>query len=190
MAARASVSDATAPPHSPYFSLASRYRAVWLTSVPRAHAAGVLQLGDPSLQLTGQKLPTGGSHYTYTCSAAQTNAWAVDEITVFSSILHMHKNGAQMYTEVTDPAGSVVKRTNSVEYFDFEHQDPTLLETFTIAKGSTLTTRCYFDNIVGPDLSFGLGSDQEMCIDFVYYYPVTPGLDKVRVCKTFVCFVI
>ena len=150
---------------------------MWLTSVPRAYAAGVLQLGDPSLQQAGQTLPTGGSHYTYTCDAARTSAWAVNEITVFGSILHMHKNGAQMYTEVTDPSGNVVTRPNSVEYFDFEHQDPTLLAPYTIAKGSTLTTRCYFDNIVGPNLAFGLGSDQEMCIDFVYYYPVTAGLD-------------
>ena len=150
---------------------------MWLTSVPRTHAAGVLQLGDPSLQQAGQTLPTGGSHYTYTCDAARTSAWAVNEITVFGSILHMHKNGAQMYTEVTDPSGNVVTRPNSVEYFDFEHQDPTLLAPYTIAKGSTLTTRCYFDNIVGPNLAFGLGSDQEMCIDFVYYYPVTAGLD-------------
>jgi len=62
---------------------------VWLTTTPRAHSAGVLQLGDPSLSMYGQAIPTGGSHYTYVCSEAQTNAWNVEEITVFGSILHV-----------------------------------------------------------------------------------------------------
>ena len=147
---------------------------IYLVAIPRTHSAGVFQLGDPSVVQGGNvqfggstpavEIPQGGSHFTYVCTAAQTIGWSVPSITVFASILHMHQSGAQMYTEVEGPNG-VVKRPNSVEYFDFEHQDPTLLEAYVIEKGSKLTTRCYYDNTVGTNanpLTFGLGSEQEM----------------------------
>ena len=148
---------------------------IYLVAIPRTHSAGVFQLGDPNVVQGGDaqfggstpavEIPQGGSHATYVCTADQTAGWSVPSITVFASILHMHQSGAQMYTEVEGPNGAVVKRPNSVEYFDFEHQDPTLLEPYVIEKGSTLTTRCYYDNTVGTNanpLTFGLGSDQEM----------------------------
>jgi hypothetical protein len=148
---------------------------IYLVAIARTHSAGVFQLGDPRTVQSGNaqfggptpavEIPEGGSHFTYVCTAAQTAGWSVPSITVFASILHMHQSGAQMYTEVEGPNGAVVKRPNSVEYFDFEHQDPTLLETYVIERGSKLTTRCYYDNTVGTvanPLTFGLGSEQEM----------------------------
>ena len=68
-----------------------------------------------------------------------------------------------MYTEITRANGDVVKRPNSVEFFDFDYQDPTLVEPFTIYPGDSLTTRCYYDNKKSVDIKFGAGSDEEMC---------------------------
>ena len=76
-----------------------------------------------------------------------------------------------MYTEVKNASG-VVTRPNAVEYFDFDHQDPTLVQPYVIHPGDSLTTRCYFHNPTTHDMYFGPGSEEEMCIDFIYYYPI------------------
>merc|ERR1712167_514577 len=57
----------------------------------------------------------------------------------------MHANGDQMYLQIKNSTG-VVKRPNSVEYFDFGWQDSTLNEPFKIKPGDELTTRCYFND--------------------------------------------
>jgi hypothetical protein len=157
---------------------------VWLSSAALVHEAGTLQIGDGTVNLekslTDQVIPKGRSYYTFTCPAAETSKWPTD-ITVFASILHMHQQGDQMYTEVTDGASNVVKRPNAVEYFDFDWQDPTLVQPYVVKKGDTLTTRCYYNNKVGTDanpLKFGLGSEQEMCIDFLYYYPYSASIKQ------------
>ena len=49
-----------------------------------------------------------------------------------------------------------------------------LLQTYVINPGDSLTTRCYYNNPSNADLKMGKGSDEEMCIDFLYYYPYQP----------------
>ena len=41
-----------------------------------------------------------------------------------------------------------------------------------------MKTRCYFNNKnpSGTPLYFGQSSDEEMCIDFLYYYPYDAGI--------------
>ena len=76
-----------------------------------------------------------------------------------------------MSLEVQDMQGTIVSRPNSVEYFDFAHQDSTLVQPFKIKPGDALTTRCFFDNPGSSSVPFGQGSNEEMCIDFITYYP-------------------
>jgi len=149
-----------------------------LTSQSPLHEAGIISIGDASLQLAGGnadfpapvEIPLGRSFYTFSCSSEMTSAW-VHDITVFGTLLHMHETGDAMYTEVIRN-GTVVDRPNAVEYFDFNHQDPTLVQPFIIKRGDSLRTRCYYNNPgIEKPLVFGLGSENEMCIDFLYYYP-------------------
>lgn len=154
---------------------------IWLSATAPTHEAGTLQLGDGTTQLTGTNIATGKSYYTFTCPAAVTSAWPHD-ITVFASILHMHQQGDAMYTEIRDgTTGQVAKHANAVQYFDFDWQDPTLVQPYQIKRGDSATTRCYFNNDVGTaasPLKFGLGSDEEMCIDFLYYYPYNANIKQ------------
>jgi ABC-type multidrug transport system ATPase subunit len=149
------------------------------------HEAGTMQLGDGTLELsrssgtaasinsqTPAVIPVGRSYYSFTCPSTVTSSWPVDSITVFASILHMHQTGDMMYTEIIHGDGTPSKRVNSVQYFDFDHQDPTLVQPYVIKKGDKMVTRCYYNNPGTQNpLTFGLGSEQEMCIDFIYYYP-------------------
>ncbi len=95
---------------------------IWLDANARQHEAGTLQLGDPSVALSrngGHHIEPGKSFWEFKCPSSVTQDW--HEITVFSQILHMHQLGDAMYLEIKDSSG-VVKRPNSVEYFDFAWQ--------------------------------------------------------------------
>jgi dopamine beta-monooxygenase len=148
---------------------------IWLSATTPVHQGATLQLGDGTLRLaeSGAIIPTGRSFFQFSCPTIALP----HDITVFGSILHMHQTGDQMYTELTNSAG-VVTRPNSVEYFDFAFQDPTLVEPYTIRNGDSLTTRCYFKNQASTNISFGLGSEQEMCIDFLFYYPYNANIQE------------
>ena len=150
---------------------------LWLDANPRLHEAGTIQLGDPAVHLSkphnvgglNVRIPPGRSMWEFSCPPQVTSEW--HEITVFSQILHMHQIGDMMYLEIKDAEQGAVKRPNAVEYFDFAHQDNTLVQPFKIKPGDELITRCYYNNKGQADVAFGLGSDEEMCIDFITYYP-------------------
>ncbi len=150
---------------------------VYLTSTQPPKEAGTLQLGDGTIQLENTVIPKGRSYYDFTCTGNETSKWPIESITVFGSILHMHATGDMMYTEILKADGTPRKKVNSVQYFDFDHQDPTLITPYQVHRGDTLKTRCYFNNPGTQEpLTFGLGSEQEMCIDFLYYYPYNAGI--------------
>jgi len=53
----------------------------------------------------------------------------------------MHATGDMMYTSVFKADGSPEKKVNSVQYFSFDHQSPTLTEPYKIQRGDSLKTR-------------------------------------------------
>jgi hypothetical protein len=48
----------------------------------------------------------------------------------------------------------------------------------TIKKGDSFQTRCVYDLRGDESAVFGLGSEQEMCINFIHYYPVSAMLEE------------
>ena len=52
----------------------------------------------------------------------------------------------------------------------------------TVTPGDSFRTTCIYDTKGKDDVTFGLASDQGMCISFLLYYPVNPALEKVRPC--------
>ena len=62
-------------------------------------------------------------------------------------------------------------REGSIEVWEFDQQgNPPIVQTpFEIAAGDSFRTTCFYrDN---GTTEFGLGSQEEMCIAFLYYYP-------------------
>jgi hypothetical protein len=158
---------------------------IFFSTVKPKHEAGTFQLGDGTLQLAGKnggtltKIPVGRSFFTFSCPASGfSNNFpnGLDEINIFASILHMHQAGDMMYTSIIKAGGTTEKRVNAVQYFSFAHQNPTMNHVFKIQRGDSLKTRCYFNNPGTPNLVFGKGSEQEMCIDFLYYYPYNANI--------------
>jgi len=69
------------------------------------------------------------------------------------------------------------------EFYDFNYQGELIADTamfgaspFTISPGDSFLIECWYKT-PNDQVKWGLASDDEMCIDFVYYYPRehTPG---------------
>eukprot|EP00299_Pterocystis_sp_00344_P016300 c8177_g1_i2.p1 GENE.c8177_g1_i2~~c8177_g1_i2.p1 ORF type:complete len:531 (+),score=129.00 c8177_g1_i2:35-1594(+) len=147
---------------------------IYYTSTARTHKAAIVQFGDPSVALRDEHLPAGLSSYTFSCPASSTKKWSTD-LKVFASFLHMHKSGVKMFTQQFR-GGELIRTTNEVEYYDFAMQQTTELETLVFKRGDSFKTTCFYRNDDNTRV-FGLGSENEMCIDFVYYYPAQDMLE-------------
>eukprot|EP00039_Didymoeca_costata_P020213 m.340476 g.340476 ORF g.340476 m.340476 type:complete len:901 (-) comp19325_c0_seq1:91-2793(-) len=129
---------------------------------PRAKAFGLVQFGDPAVKLAPQKLLNGISMYEFTC----TNLQVKEKITIISHILHMHKKGVMM--ETLHYRGDNLLNTAKIEFYDYATQGSLYTNT-TALPGDSFVTRCYYKT--DGSVQMGLASSQEMCIDFVSYYP-------------------
>jgi hypothetical protein len=91
-------------------------------------------------------------------------------VTVFMSGLHMHETGAKILTTQRRRSGST-QVVNEIDFWKFNFQDMTRTK-YTMMDGDSYNTSCYYDN-KGKRTKWGLGSRDEMCQDFVFYYPKT-----------------
>lgn len=151
--------------------------------VTRQHEVGIYQIGDPQTRLTGRPLPGGLSTFVFECGPA--NFVGAPDITIYKLAHHMHVAGQIMRTNLTRPGMETVEWTT--EFFDEAFQTPIYTNTtFNGAQSPTFFTSCTFNtaNDTGypysnPSGAWGLGSNDEMCIDFMYYWP---AIDGVSVC--------
>jgi hypothetical protein len=77
---------------------------------------------------------------------------------------HMHKTGRHMNAVINQPGGS--KRTLHDKAFEFEYQSA-YEKNEVLMPGETITTTCTFSQ----PMSFGQGTNDEMCYLFTYAYP-------------------
>lgn len=97
------------------------------------------------------------------------NNYGVD-ITVHGVFPHMHHYATGYTSSITDGADETCLAR--ADAWDFGHQMTYLYEEPAVwTKGSTLSTSCTYENTSDSVLTFGEGSDQEMCF-FLYYYSI------------------
>lgn len=111
----------------------------------------------------------------------QQSTWACDAtipalvnqffpVTIFQAWPHMHQIGRAMDTYITKAGGEVIPLAN-VPNYDFEYQITYPVDQAVLDVGDTLTTKCTWENTTGAPVGFGEGSQDEMCFNFVSYYP-------------------
>ena len=145
------------------------------TTQKREFDLGVLQLGDPFLGLLGVKVGNGFSQHTFDCSGDCSSVSLSENVTVLREYLHMHMTGSAMYNaQIRD--GKIIHK-GSVEFYDFSQSGmfSVIQEPFDIRPGDSFQTSCFYS--AGANTTFGLGSADEMCIAYLFYYPrqVVPG---------------
>jgi hypothetical protein len=103
-----------------------------------------------------------------------------DGVTFFRAWPHMHKLGMALSTERL-PGGddTTPDPVFSQDPFSFENQEshPINLKP---AHGDVLRTRCTWKNPGDVSVGFGENTEDEMCFDFLSYYPAIPSLGWVN----------
>ena len=145
---------------------------IYYTSQKRKYDAGILQLGDPILQLAGEPIGDGLVRHDFNCPSSCTSFNFREEVTVYKEILHMHERGQYMFNEIIRD-GEVMRRA-SVDYFEYEQAGLHEVQqgTFTIKPGDSIRTSCSFDTTSSKNnVEYGYGSQDEMCVSYIHYYP-------------------
>jgi len=135
---------------------------------PREQEATYLQVGDPLIRLRDVEIGDGLSEWSFDCaSTCSSFALGGQPVTVISEGLHMHKSGVRMiHSQIRN--GQVV-RSAKIDVYDFEHQgnfEPRNVP-YEVQPGDSFQTTCYYRD----GNTFGLSSQEEMCVAFLLYYP-------------------
>lgn len=144
---------------------------IYYTTQKRKHDAGILQLGDPIVQLAGEPIGQGLIRNDFNCPSTCSLNFK-EEVTVYKEVLHMHEVGVTMFNEVIRD-GEVMRRA-SVDYFDFDQAGLHEVQqgTFTIKPGDSIRTSCSFNTTSSKEaIEYGYGSQDEMCVSYMHYYP-------------------
>jgi len=132
---------------------------------------GVLQVGDPFVTLNGHSVGEGYNVHQFDCPSSCSGLYLADgePVTVLREYLHMHAVGARMTNEQI--RNDDVVRTASTEVWEFNANGniATKQEPYQLLPGDSFRTKCYYNG--NSDSVFGLASQEEMCIAFLYYYP-------------------
>lgn len=150
------------------------------TKTLRPNDASALALGDLELNI-----PPGVPDHEEigVCSETSTSLLPWD-IHVFASFPHMHLLGRQIWTDHLR-GGQKIGVLGEGLNFDFNLQK-TILEDETIKAGDRLETHCVYDstscqigsfqtNACMETTTFGEGTTDEMCFNFLFYWPALPG---------------
>jgi len=114
-------------------------------------------------------IPPGWNEFEFTCpnSGCFNTLNGGQDVTVFEVVHHMHGAGRSMRTRLYDASDNLYKEMVT-EFYDFNFQDYLRIEPFTFRTDTHASVECIYESN-GED--FGLGSEQEMCMTFLTYYP-------------------
>jgi len=138
----------------------------------RTYNAGVLMLGD--VGVSEYPIPGGQSayHIEADCPSECTSLWK-HPITVIADGLHMHEYGTMIWSTVWHNGQRIKDYLNRAEWYQFSYQQITPLVR-VIQPGDRINTHCVYDTSSVPaneSIYFGSASTDEMCLEFLSYYP-------------------
>jgi len=149
-----------------------------ITSDLREHDAGMFAVGVNN-GFEQDPIPAGSSeaHLVASCPGECTS-WLSKSINVIASFLHMHSFGKKIWTTVYDSEMNFKQVGNQIDYWNIDFQQFTQL-SYVINPGDNLFTHCTYDTSKWPsDIKMKEGGLDEMCIDFLLYYPVQQNNGK------------
>ncbi len=91
----------------------------------------------------------------------------------FNASPHMHTRGTAMSTERLAGGTGIPEKIFANPNFSFENQANFPIQA-TVATGDVMRTRCTWKNPGDTAIAFGENTGDEMCFDFIGYYPNIP----------------
>jgi len=143
---------------------------IYYTKNLRKYDAAVMTLGDPIA--TFPDIPPLQSRYEYEadCPAVCTQHWP-HEINIFSDFLHMHMAGTQMWSNIWR-GNTSLGHLNRADFYGFHFQQNTPVQK-TIKPGDRISTHCVYNTANRQNFTeFSIESTDEMCMEFIFYYPM------------------
>jgi len=137
----------------------------------RQYDAATIMLGN--VDIREDPIPPGNSSYKVeaTCPSECTQQWD-HSINVFADLLHMHNVGSSIWSTIHHNNTRVPGYLNRIEYYQFNFQDYIPMNR-TIYPGDRINTICIYDTTTKTTpVYFGSSSSDEMCLEFVAYYPL------------------
>ncbi|CAL8103886.1 unnamed protein product [Calicophoron daubneyi] len=146
---------------------------IYVTANLRPHDAGVIELG--TLYSDRSAIPPEAHNFVISgyCDSQCTDVALPEEgITVFASQLHTHSVGQKVVTYHMRGAKRL-SDLNRDDHFCHRWQEIRLLkEPIQVRRGDSLITKCTYDTSNKNRVVFhGLGSSEEMCLSYIFYYP-------------------
>lgn len=133
------------------------------------NTAGMTWLGTENFNGLAGMPPKVKSDFSGTCLPSRFGMNATDPIKIFTFWPHMHTYGRNMKTVINRANGTQEEVFNKP--FDFNYQI-TYDATVDLYPGDTITSTCTFMNTSDLSVAFGPSTDQEMCYQFAFSYPV------------------
>ena len=156
---------------------------LFYTYTAQPHELGVLQLADPAVE-TRIGLPPGVATYTYECPSGCTDGtWGdTTAINVIGDLPHMHMHGQAMSLTVYDgDSDNATRFSMGLEYYSAHAQRNRHFEPpLQVHKGDRMVVSCTYQS--RGNVTFGAGSEEEMCIWFLYYWPAVSSLVGGKYC--------
>ncbi|XP_077992069.1 DBH-like monooxygenase protein 1 homolog [Glandiceps talaboti] len=146
---------------------------IYYTPVLRDNDAAVMEIGN--LVTLGHFIPPGATDFVtngHCPKECLSKTLADSEITVFASVLHSHLAGVELKTRhFRDGVELPIIAVDDT--YDFNYQEMRYLkEPATIRSGDELVTQCMYNTKGRSGVTYGgLGTKEEMCLHFMYYYP-------------------
>lgn len=147
---------------------------LFYTNQPVEMEIGMIAVGDPSVNLIGEPVGNGKTMHTFTCSSSCSGqSFQDDEVTIIYEGHHMHQVGKRMTNELF--RGDTLVNRAVVDFWDFDQNGVSQVQQqpYKMKKGDYYRTTCYYESD-DEDTKFGLESQDEMCMTFLYYYPKQP----------------
>lgn len=149
---------------------------LYYTDTRRRYILGSIQTGDALVTLRDTPVAHDVS-YQFSCPSICTSRFS-EPVTLVSSFLHMHRTGRHASTNIfhaTDAHGRTTLKAslNQVSFWSdrFQHARR-VYEPVLLNPGDQIQTSCTYDTSKRRNVTFGFSTDQEMCMDFVMYYPM------------------
>jgi hypothetical protein len=131
----------------------------------RPNDAGVMAFGSTSFSLPPR------STTTVKCDYELDDRF--EGIHTFNASPHMHTRGVAMSTNRMANGNGAEELVFEQKNFSFEAQENYKIDT-TLHEGDVMRTRCTYKNPGDTTVGFGEGTGDEMCFDFIGYYPAIP----------------
>jgi len=104
------------------------------------------------------------------CPESCTSLWT-NPINVFADFLHMHNTGKMIWSTIHRNGTRLPGYFNRIEYWQFNFQEYTAMKKI-LYPGDRINTICMYDTTRSAiPVKFGHATTDEMCLEFMAYYP-------------------